>query len=59
MAQEIKVKREPAKDGKVIKDDKVSVVGTGVSHIAKGAKLDLHPIQAEKLAAKGFVTIKK
>jgi hypothetical protein len=56
MAQE-KVKGGELKDGKIRKDDRVTVYGTGYSkHIRRGASIDVHPVHAQTLINSGKAT---
>lgn len=59
MAQE-KVKGGDLKDGKVRKDDRVTVYGTGASqHIKRGQAVEVHPVHAETLINSGKATSDK
>jgi hypothetical protein len=41
-------------DGRIRKDDRVSVVGTGFSrHIKKGEEIEVHPVHAQTLIKSG------
>lgn len=48
-----KVKPGPLKDGKIRKDDMITVVGTGSSFLKKGEKVSVHKIHGNNLIKAG------